>query len=180
LIKKIIELAIKKDDDIILDFFVGSGTTTAVAHKMGKQYIGIEQLDYGENDSVNRLQNVIKGDQSGVSKEINWKGGGTFVYCELMKYNELFVDKIRKAKVTKELLRIWEEMKEKSFLDYNIDIKKFDETIDEYKKLSLAKQKHILLYFLNKNQLYVNLSEIEDKELKIKEIDKLLNKEFYC
>ncbi|MBU4274448.1 site-specific DNA-methyltransferase [Patescibacteria group bacterium] len=179
LIKQIIEIAGIKQDDVILDFFLGSGTTCAVAHKLGIQYIGVEQLDYSDNDSIVRLKNVINGDQSGISKVVKWKSGGDFVYCELMKYNELFVEETQKAKNIKELLKIWEEMKEKSFLNYNVDIKKFDETIDEFKKLSFARQKHILFEILNKNQLYVNFSEINDSEFKVNKEDKELNKEFY-
>ncbi|MFH1938307.1 MAG: site-specific DNA-methyltransferase [Patescibacteria group bacterium] len=177
LIKKLI-VFLTQENDIILDFCLGTGTTTEVAHKMNRQYIGVEQLDYID-DSVNKLIKVINGDQSGVSKLVGWKGGGNFVYCELMQYNEQFVEKIQKTKDIKELLRIWKEMKEKSFLNYNIDIKKFDEEIDEFKKLSLIKQKHILFALLNKNQLYVNLSEIEDKEFKIDIEDKEINRKFY-
>ena len=84
LIKRILDLS-TSDSDIILDYHLGSGTTAAVAHKMNRQYIGIEQLDYGENDSVVRLQNVINGDQTGISKSVNWQGGGSFVYLELEK-----------------------------------------------------------------------------------------------
>ncbi len=192
LIKQIFEIG-TEEGDIILDFFLGSGTTAAVAHKMRRQYIGIEQLDYRENDAVVRLQNVvgnkkkdkhklldeIEFDQSGISKAVNWKGGGDFVYCELLEYNEQFVEKIKKADTTQKLLNIWKDMKSKSFLNYNVDIKKFDEMIDEFKKLSLAKQQHTLFDFLNKNQLYVGLSEIEDKEFKIEKEDKKINEEFY-
>jgi len=202
LIRRIIDLT-TNEGDIILDFFLGSGTTAVVAHKMGRQYIGIEQLDYGENDAVVRLQNVIgrkkkkndkmfdelKYDQSGISKVVGWKGGGNFIYCELMKYNERFVERIQKAKDTKELLKIWEEMsaeggsasggKVSAFLNYNVDIKKFDESIDEFKKFPLAKQKRTLFDLLNKNQLYVNLSEIEDREFGVKQEDKKLNEKFY-
>jgi len=102
LLKRIIEMS-ADPMDIILDYHLGSGTTAAVAHKLGCQYIGVEQLDYGENDSVNRLQNVIKGDQSGISKSVNWQGGGDFVYCELMKYNEAFMERIQTAKSSEEL-----------------------------------------------------------------------------
>lgn len=113
-----------------------------------------------------------------------------FVYCELMEYNEKFVDKIKKASssakatadkkdTTKALLKIWEEMKKRSFLNYNLDIKKFDEAIDEFKKFPFAKQQRTLFDLLNKNQLYVNLSEIEDKEFGVREEDKRINKEFY-
>ena len=61
-------------NDLVLDFHLGSGTTCAVAHKMGRRYIGIEQLNYGENDSVVRLNNVIKGDKSGISKDVRLEG----------------------------------------------------------------------------------------------------------
>ncbi len=192
LLKKIVEIG-SNEGDIILDFFVGSGTTGAVAIKMKRQFILAEQMDYVDKVTVERLKKVIGKkvkksgkmfgeidfDNGGISKTVGWKGGGSFVYCELMKYNERFVEKIQKAKNTKELLKTWEEMKEKSFLNYNVDIKKFDETIEEFKKLPLAKQKRTLFDLLNKNQLYVNLSEIEDKEFKVSEGDENMNKKFY-
>ena len=59
------------------------------------------------------------------------------------------------------------------------DIKNFDDTIDEFKKFPLDKQQHILFDLLNKNQLYVNLSEIEDKEFNVGSGDKKMNGEFY-
>ena len=93
-------------NDIVLDYHLGSGTTVAVAHKMNRQYIGIEQLDYGENDSVVRLQNVINCDTSGISKSLNWQGGGEFVYLELKKHNQNFIDQIETAKDTKAILKI--------------------------------------------------------------------------
>jgi adenine-specific DNA-methyltransferase len=178
LIQRIIDLSSQKND-IILDFFLGSGTTCSVAHKMGRQYIGIEQLDYGSNDIVARINNVINGDQSGISKAVNWQGGGDFIYCELMKYNQKFIGDIEKAKNTKALLKIWEEIKEKSFLDYMVKPEEFDKSIQEFKKLSINKQKETLIQLLNKNQLYVNLSEMGDKEFKVSEEDKKLNWEFY-
>ncbi|HLG40580.1 MAG TPA: site-specific DNA-methyltransferase [Chitinophagaceae bacterium] len=84
LLKRIIELT-TREGDLVLDFFLGSGTTTAVAHKMKRQYIGIDQMDYIEDVAVNRLRKVIAGEQGGVSAELNWKGGGGFKYVELMK-----------------------------------------------------------------------------------------------
>ncbi|MDO9549242.1 MAG: site-specific DNA-methyltransferase [Candidatus Marinimicrobia bacterium] len=178
LIQRIIEMA-SEVGDIIMDFQLGSGTTASVAHKIGRQYIGVEQLDYGKDDSVIRLQKVIKGDKTGISKEIKWTGGGDFIYCELMKYNEAFIERIRDAEDTDTILSIWEEMKARSFLNYNVDIKKMDENIAEFRELSLSKQKDVLLDILNKNQLYVNLSEIEDNDFKVSEEDKRLNRLFY-
>ncbi len=188
LVQRIIDLSTRKDD-IILDFFMGSGTTCSVAHKMGRQYIGIEQLDYGDDDSVVRLNNVIKGEQSGISKAVNWQGGGEFIYCELMKYNEKFIEEIEKAKDTKALLKIWDEMsakggsasggKDQAFFKHNIDLQEFEKNLGEFKKLPLNKQKETLIQLLNKNQLYVNFSEMGDKEFKVGEEDKKLNGEFY-
>lgn len=71
------------EGDIVLDYHLGSGTTGAVAHKMNRQYIGIEQMDYIETVSVERLKKVIAGEQGGISKDVEWQGGGSFVYCEL-------------------------------------------------------------------------------------------------
>jgi adenine-specific DNA-methyltransferase len=70
LISFIIELS-TKENDIVLDFFLGSGTTAAVAHKMNRQYIGIEQMDYIEDIACERLKNVINEDKSGISQSAN-------------------------------------------------------------------------------------------------------------
>jgi adenine-specific DNA-methyltransferase len=178
LLKQIIELTTEKND-IVLDYHLGSGTTTAVAHKLERQYIGLEQLDYGANDSTIRLKNVINGDLSGVSKAVNWKGGNSYTYLELKKYNQTFIEQIEEAKDNKSILKIWEQMKEKSFLNYNVDIQKQDEHIDEFKKLELAQQKEHLIELLDKNQLYVNLSSINDKDFEISKEEKALTKDFY-
>jgi len=178
LLKRIIEISTSKDD-LVLDFFIGSGTTCAVAHKMGRQYIGIEQLDYGENSAVARLKNVINGDQTGISKQVGWQGGGDFVYLELAKWNENFVEKIQKAKTKEDLKKIWETMKEKAFLSYKVDVKTIDEHAKYFEDLSIESQKRFLLECLDRNHLYVNYSEIDDEEYRISEEDKKLNKEFY-
>lgn len=178
LISRIIELS-TNENDIVLDFHLGSGTTCAVAHKMNRQYIGVEQMDYGENDSVKRLVNVINGELSGVSKAYNWNGGGEFVYFELKKYNQNFIDKITSAKNINELLIIWDEMKLKSFLNYNVDIKNQETHIEDFKKLSFEDQKRHLIEILDKNQLYVNLSSIEDNDFGCSEYEIKITKEFY-
>lgn len=178
LLNRLIELT-TNENEIIMDYHLGSGTTCAVAHKMKRQYIGIEQLDYNENDSVVRLKNVISGEQSGSSKENEWQGGGSFVYLELKKYNQTFIEQIEEAKGTKELLQVWEQMKTKSFLNYNVDIKKQDEHFEEFKALSLAEQKQHLCELLDKNQLYVNLSSLNDTDFACTEEEKKVTKDFY-
>jgi adenine-specific DNA-methyltransferase len=178
LIQRIVNMS-TEEGEIVLDYHLGTGTTCAVAHKMGRQYIGIEQLDYGENSAVVRLKNVIKGDQTGISKSVGWQGGGDFVYLELAKWNENFVEKIQKAKTKDELNNIWETMKEKAFLSYKVDIKSVDKNAKDFEDLSIEDQKRFLLECLDKNHLYVNYSEIDDVEYGVSEEDKKLNKEFY-
>lgn len=168
-----------KQGDLIMDYHLGSGTTASVAHKTGRQYIGIEQLDYGENDSVIRLNGVIKSDQTGISKSINWNGGGDFIYCELMKYNESFVEKIKESKDTKSLLKTWDDIKNKAYFKHNFEMQEFEKDIEKFKKIELKQQKKILFNILDKNQLYVNYSEIDDKKFKVGEKDKKINREFY-
>ena len=178
LIKRLIEMVMEKND-IVLDFFMGTGTTCAVAHKMSRQYIGVEQLDYEENSAVVRLKNVINGDQTGISKSVGWKGGGDFIYLELMKWNENFVEKIQKVKTKEELNNLWETMKKKAFLSYKVDIKAVDENAKDFEDLSIEDQKRFLLECLDKNHLYVDYSEIDDEEYGVSEGDKKLNREFY-
>jgi adenine-specific DNA-methyltransferase len=167
------------ENDIVLDYHLGSGTTAAVAHKMKRQYIGIEQMDYIETVAVERLKKVIAGEQGGISKSVNWQGGGSFTYLELKKYNEIFVEKIQEAKTTDELLTIWEQMKERSFLNYYVDFKKQEQHIDEFKQLSIEEQKQYLVETLDKNQLYVNISSIDDKDFEVSDKEKLLTMSFY-
>ncbi len=178
LIRRILELT-TNENDLVLDYHLGSGTTAAVAHKMNRQYIGIEQLDYGKNDSIVRLQKVIDGEQTGISKIQNWKGGGSFIYFELKKHNQMFVNKILEGSSTESLLSIWEEMKAKSFFNYNVDIKKINESIEDFKNLKTEEQKRHLLEILDKNQLYVNLSSLNDKDFQNSEEEKKLTNDFY-
>ncbi|MCW0482409.1 site-specific DNA-methyltransferase [Gaoshiqia sediminis] len=207
LLQRIIEYS-TNEGDVILDFFMGSATTQAVAHKMKRRYIGIEQMDYINTVSVERLKKVIgqkvpiganevyqhelefasdspseycklEFDKGGISKAVNWQGGGSFIYCELAKYNQTFADRILAATSKEELLAIWEQMKEKAFLSYQFDKQTFDERIAAYKTLPLDDQKKFLLEILDKNQLYVNYSEMKDETYGISQEDQKLNDLFY-
>ncbi len=179
LIERIL-LAGTEEGDLVLDFFIGTGTTCSVAQKMNRKYIGIEQLDYINTMTIPRLIDVFTGaDQSGISKKVNWQGGGSFIYLELKKYNQTFIEKIEEAENTETLLQIWEEMKEKSFLNYNVDIKKQEQYLEDFKLLSLKEQKQHLCELLNKNQLYVNLSSLNDENFECTEEEKHLNRDFY-
>ncbi len=82
LIKRVLEIA-TEPNDIVLDSFLGSGTTTAVAHKMERRYIGIEVGVHAITHCIPRLQRVVEGDQGGISNAVNWKGGGGFRFFRL-------------------------------------------------------------------------------------------------
>ena len=179
LMQRIIEYT-TKETDIVLDFHLGSGTTAAVAHKMGRQYIGIEQMDYAEDLPVKRLNKVIAGEQGGVSKSVNWQGGGNFIYCELMPYNQAYMDKIQTAQSSEELVAFWKNIAENSFLNWYVNEQMPEEAVEAFIAIDdVEKQKHLLAELLDKNQLYVNLSEIEDADFSVSEEDNALNKTFY-
>ncbi len=180
LLKFLIEL-FTLETDLILDYHLGSGTTSATCMKLNRQHIGLEQMQSQVDISINRLNNVINGDETGISKfdDVNWQGGGSFVYLELKKYNQAFIELIENAKSTPELLSVWEAMKSKSFLNYNVDIKKQEAHIEEFKHLTLAEQKQHLVELLDKNQLYVNLSSLNDSDFACTEHEKSITKAFY-
>ena len=178
LIKQILELS-TEPGDIVLDYHMGSGTTCAVAHKMGRRYIGCEQLDYGGNDAVVRLQNVISGDATGISKAVGWNGGGAFVYCELAKLNQNIVEEIEAAEDGETLSKIYDRMMKSGFISYKIAPKLIDEAAADYAKLSLDDKKRFLMEILDKNLLYVNYCDIDDAEFDISDADKAFTKSFY-
>ena len=102
---------------------MGSATTQAVAHKMNRQYIGIEQMDYIGTVAVERLKKVIVGEQGGISKDVDWQGGGSFVYCELKNDAQEFKTKY-KLQRTDQLVELLNFAKQSSFLSYRVDPRK--------------------------------------------------------
>ncbi|MCC7574920.1 DNA methylase [Candidatus Woesearchaeota archaeon] len=160
LMQRIIESS-SNEGDIVLDFFAGAGTTGYMANQLKRQFILVEQLE--------NTQKILK-------KRF---GDIPYVFCELLKCNQEAIDKIQDAKNTVYLLKIWEEMCVNYFLNYDVNIKKFNDNKGDFEKLSLAEQKKKLVEMLDKNQLYVNLTEIEDSQYKVSKEDKELNKLFY-
>jgi adenine-specific DNA-methyltransferase len=173
LLERIIQAHTKKGD-LILDFFGGSGTTAAVAHKMGRQYIICEQIDKQLDIAIRRLNKVIDGEQSGVSKRQVWKGGGEFVYCELANDAENFREEVRNAKLS-QLTALLEKAKKSSFLSYRVDREKFN----GFEELSEDDKRSLLLELVDANTLYINYSDIENKDYNISNADKKLNHQFY-
>ena len=99
LIEKILELT-TNSGDLVLDSFLGSGTTAAVAHKMGRRWIGVELGDHAYTHCAIRMKKVVEGEQGGISKSVNWQGGGGFRFYELApsllnhdKYGYLVINK---------------------------------------------------------------------------------------
>lgn len=178
LIKRLFELFVDSGD-MVMDYHLGTGTTCAVAHKMGLQYIGLEQLDYGDDDCTVRLANVINGEQGGISKDVDWQGGGSFVYCELAKLNQNFVDRIETATNDGEMVDIWNDMLSTGFISCKVNPSDIDWEDVSFTELSLDDKKRFLMELLDKNQLYVNYCDMEDESFAVSEEDKAFTNSFY-
>ncbi|MGO3605039.1 MAG: DNA methyltransferase [Pseudolactococcus laudensis] len=165
------------ENDLVLDFFMGSATTQAVALKMNRLFIGIEQMDYINTVSVPRLQKVIAGEQGGISKDVNWQGGGSFVYAELMLKNMGYLQDIIHSSDLTELKMVYDRMKSNDDVDvsFRADLTKID--FSE----GFEANKRLLVKLLDKNGLYYNYSEIDDANVRdiIADTDYQFNHAFY-
>lgn len=179
LMKRIVEMA-TEEQDIVMDCFLGSGTTAAVAHKMGRQYIGVEQLDYGDTDPTVRLKNVIEGDQTGISDDVNWNGGGEFVYAELKKLNATYIKDIQSADSHEELDELHNRIFNEALLSYYVNKEKLSIRLDDFESLGVNQKKEVLTDILDENQFYLNYTDIEDSRIGLsEEKEKELNYQFY-
>lgn len=182
LIEKIIQIS-TNPWDIVLDYHLGSGTTAAVAHKMGRRWIGVEQMDYIDTIAKERLKKVIAGEQGGISKNMNWQGGGDFVYFELKTFNGYFLDEIEKATSKETLKKIYNDMKRSAFLKFFFDPDDFENEESEngkkYAQLTLAEQKEKLKGVLDMNHIYLNAGNYDETVHTISELDKSLTAKFY-
>ena len=161
-------------DAIVLDFFGGSGTTAHAVLELNKdggnrKFIICEQMHYVETVTRKRVKKVIEQNNC-----------DDFIYCELMQYNQAYIDKIQAAQSSEELVALWQDIAENSFLNWYVNEETPQDAIDNFIKIDdLETQKHLLAELLDKNQLYVNLSEIEDADFEVSAEDKALNKAFY-
>ena len=163
--------------DIVLDFFAGSGTTGHAILELNKleggnrQFILVEQLEEHVAVCKERLEKVIA--QNGIT-------GRDFLSCELMPYNEVFMGRIQSARSSEELLDILREMSKESFLNWYVKPERPEEAEDHFMAIGdVDKQKQLLAELLDKNQLCVHLSEIEDEKFEVSESDKAFNRAFY-
>ncbi|TNH36188.1 site-specific DNA-methyltransferase, partial [Campylobacter helveticus] len=177
LLKRIIEIS-TNENDLVMDFFAGSGTTLAVAMKMKRQFIGIEQMDYIESITKERLKKVVSGEQGGISKAVDWQGGGSFIYAELMPLNVAYKERIKNINDEKMLDSIYKDLESKAFLDYRIDLDSILKD-KEFKELDLQEKKEVLLDILDSNMDYVLYGDIEDKDYAISSEVIELNRIFY-
>ncbi|WQU28884.1 site-specific DNA-methyltransferase [Helicobacter pylori] len=176
LIQRILETS-TNENDLVLDFFAGSGTTCAVAHKMKRRYIGIEQMDYIETITKERLKKVIEGEQGGISKKCGFKGGGSFVYAELKEVNLEIKKQILNANSASECLKIFNDLSER-FLK-RTDCKIDEIHSEEFHNLDLNEQKRICCNLLDSNEDYLNLGDIDEDAWGIDKITKKYNEIFY-
>lgn len=185
LLKEIIAIT-TKENDLVLDFFMGSATTQAVAMKMNRRFIGIEQMDYINTVSIERLKKVIEGEQGGISKNVNWKGGGSFVYAELMEKNTGFIREIASAENTAQLQEIYDRMQAHGDIDFRVNDHLLSEDLASLKDelgetLKFAEIQKLLIRVIDKNQLYYNYSEIADSAVRemITDDEAEFNQSFY-
>lgn len=146
---------------------------------MRRHYIGIEQMNYINDLTIERLKKVIEGEQGGISKSVNWQGGGSFVYCELLEDNESLVNELEKAENTDQVKIVLNKAIDNGKLIPSILPSDLKVNEDDFDKLSLDDQKNLVMELLNKNQLYVNLSDIDDEDYKVSEADKAFTRSFY-
>ena len=178
LIRRALELS-TEEGDWVLDFFMGSATTQAVAMKMNRHFIGFEQMDYIHTVSIPRLEKVMQGEQTGISKEVGWRGGGSFVYCELARLNQRLADEIQAAPDGAALSAIYGKMIHSGFISHRVDPAALNAAANDFAALSAEDRKRFLMEILDKNMLYVNLCDLDDSEFQLSEEDRAFTRSFY-
>jgi len=163
---------------IILDYHAGSGTTAHAVLELNKEdggnrkFIMVEQMDYINTVTCPRVQKVME------KENID----NSFIYFELAKWNEKAKEEILSKNSLDELIKFFDEMYEKYFLNYNLKIKEFKEGVvkeESFKKLRLEEQKKMFIAMLDNNQMYVQKTEMEDIKFCIDKKDIKLTKQFY-
>lgn len=161
-------------DSIVLDFFGGSGTTAQAVLDLNKKdngcrkFILVEQMDYIKQVTTARVNAVIQKNQ-----------GGSFVYCELARLNQQFVDDIEKADTDEILVSILGRIIKSGFISSYVDPKGINPEAEDFKTLSIEDKKRLLIALLDKNMLYVNYCDMNDETFAISESDKTFTDSFY-
>ncbi len=164
LLKRVIELT-TKEGEIVLDFFLGSATSAAVAHKIHRKWLGIEFANYFETDALYRMKHVLLGqgyrEPCGISKDINWQGGGFFKYQILEQYEDT-LDNIELRENKQAELKFGDDYLLKYFLDY--------ETRGNPSLLNIDRLKNPFSY-----KLKVNLEEVGEPQEMVVDMPETFN-----
>lgn len=178
LIGRLIDLC-TNEQDLILDFFAGSGTTGAVALKKNRKFIICEQMSYIGDVTVTRLNNVLAMDKAGITKETSWAGGGNFVYCELKDLNQTYIKQIQNAGSDSQLIELYNKISKSKFINIKVKPSNIESNVSDFESLSTESKRKLLIQLLDLNMLYVNYSDIDDEEYKVSDGDKSFNRSFY-
>ena len=158
--------------DIVLDFFGGSGTTGHAVNEINaedggnRQFIICEQMDYINTVTAARIQKTLNATDS-------------FVYCELVKLNQKYVDAILSAQDNEQLTSIWLEIQKSGFISCYVNPKDVNPQAEDFKALTFNEKQKLLVALLDKNMLYVNYCDIDDEDLAISDEDKAFTRSLY-
>ena len=161
-------------NDIVLDFFGGSGTTAQAVMQQNaedggnRKFIIVEQMDYVNTVTFQRLENAIKKYHNDVS----------FVYFELKKYNQAFIDRIKLTGSKGALDKVYADMAQNAFLKFWFDKKEFERD-ENFRSLTLDERKQVLIKSLDENQLYLNYADMNDAKYNVSKDEKVLTNKFY-
>lgn len=178
LLERIIEIS-TNPWDIVLDYHLWSWTTCAVAHKMWRQYIGVEQMDYIEDVAVARMQKVIEGEQWWISKSVNRAWWWSFVYMETMKHNQHLIDQINTSDDITQLTQIYNSLVSSPWINYRVQLTAVSDTATQRAQLEVSQMKQLLINLIDQNTLYVNYADMRDTSYEVSEQEIKLNDEFY-
>ncbi|QQS68692.1 site-specific DNA-methyltransferase [Candidatus Saccharibacteria bacterium] len=173
LVKDSIQIS-TEPNDIVLDFFGGSGTTAQAVMAQNaedggsRKFILIEQMNYVNNVTFKRLENAIK----------KYYGDTSFVYFELKKYNQEYLDAIMEATSIKELEDLYVDMRNNAFLKFWFDRAEFEKD-ENFRNKDLDGRKQALADILDENQLYLNYADMNDTRHTVSEDEKALTDKFY-
>ena len=178
-VKDVIYLFTDSDEnDIVLDFFAGSGTTGHAVMELNKEdngnrsFILCEQMDYINSVTVPRLSKVIESEDGDTPHH-------SFVYCELANANNSLINRIQMSQSDDDITAIWNDLKHLDCISYKVKVDEVDVLSPVFVGLSLEEKKRFLIECLDKNLLYIPISDIDSGEYSLSEEDKRLTREFY-
>ncbi len=167
------------EGDYVLDAFAGSGTTGAVAIKLNRRFVLCEQMDYIEDTTRARLLGVVKGEENDTLTEYEYSGGGSFLYFELKKQNQTFIDRAKKAESDSELKDILNDVIKTGYISCQVNPKEIEANITDFDGLSTDQKREFIMSLIDANLLYVNMDDIDDAEFAVTDVEKAFSRSFY-